>query len=476
MSRYATLISLFIIFSVCTVAFAADARFAGMGNLKYIFEDDYNALDLYDFAGIASGFLTNDSISSTVYRTSVRRQHWEQESLTYVAIGQAIPRRLTEYGPIEAVSFYAEIPEFDLVPSEFVYESRRTETEYDHFGRERKPQAYGVTVGYSILSRDFEAVNGHDIVKTPSFAYVYAKPVSEKVDLGFTLDMFYGTFSSADNSDQMSLWPFGGGVALNYNDRYVTFGAGLDYRYSSFSYKHTWDGGQYKETFGGHALSPMTGILLNILNVKWITAVNYKYVALGGSSAGRDLGDVNINAYNGRTQILYAPAPLRLTGFGEYDHNTPVYTDDGGNTWFETAYTDITAGAGLGVVLNRILVGIEGVYCYDRTENRELEETLRADCIAAKCGAEFVPVTGLSMRAGYNYMQSDPDLDDLLDSSDKVITNAVTVGLGVTAMVQTRIDIAYSYQWSTTDVLPDERITDHVVTFYFKYGVTTSKY
>lgn len=456
--------------------FAADARFAGMGNLSYLFQDDYHALDLYDFAGIASGFLKNDSISSTVFRTSVMRQHWEQESLTYVAIGQAIPRRLTEYGPVEAVSFYADIPEFDLVPCEFVYESRRMQTDYDPFGRELKPQAYGVALSYSTLSRDFKAVDGHDIVRTPSFAYVYAKPVSEKVDLGFSLDMFYGTFSSADNSDQVSLWPYGGGIGLSYNDRHVTLGINLDYHYSTFNYKHTWESGQNKEKFGGHAFSPIAGILVDIANFKWIAAGNYKYVALGGSSGGRDLGDVNINAYNGRTQILYKPAPLVITGFGEYDHNTPVYTDEGGSTWFETSYTDVRSGAGIGVELDQIAVGIEGTYCYDRTEDRELEETLRANCFTAKCGAEFVPVPGFSVRAGYNYVRSDPDLDDILDISDKVITNAVTTGLGVTAMAQTRIDIAYSYQWSTTDVLPDERITDHVVTFYFRYGLTTSRY
>jgi hypothetical protein len=458
------------------MVFAADARFAGMGNLEYIFEDDYHALDLYDFAGIASGFLKNDSISSTVFRTSVLRQHWEEESLTYVAIGQAIPQRLTEYGPVEAVAFYADIPEFNLVPCECIYESRQTQTEYDHFGREQKPHAYGVAVGYSILSRDFETVNGHDIVRTPSFAYVYAKPVSEKVDLGFTLDMFYGTFSSADNSDHMSLWPFGGGIGLNYNEKHVTFGVNLDYHYTSFTYKHVWEGGQYKETFGGHALSPMVGILVSMSDVKWIAAGNYKYVALGGSSGGRDLGDVNINAYNGRTQILYAPAPFRITGFGEYDHNTPVYTDEGGSTWFETAYTDVTGGAGLSVKFNQIMVGIEGTYCYHRTDDRQLEETLRSDCMAAKCGVELAPVTGFAVRAGYNYVQSDPDLDDILDVSDKLITNAITAGLGVTAMAPARIDIAYSYQWSATDVLPDERITDHVVTFYFQYGLTTSRY
>ena len=45
------------------VGYTSNARFMGMGNLTFLFQDDYQKLDLYDFAGISAGFLQNDDVS-----------------------------------------------------------------------------------------------------------------------------------------------------------------------------------------------------------------------------------------------------------------------------------------------------------------------------------------------------------------------------------------------------------------------------
>lgn len=476
MSRHCTFISLFIVLSTYMVAFAANARFAGMGNLSYIFQDDYNALDLYDFAGIASGFLMNDTTSSTVLRGSLLQQRWEQDSLTYLAIGQAIPQQLTEYTPVHAVSFYAVIPEFDLVPCEFVYESRRTRVEYDKYGSKVKPRAYGVSLGYSQLSRDFEEVEGKDVVRTPSLFLAYAKPLSEKVDFGFTADGFYGMFSSADNRDKATLRPLGGGIGFSYRSKLVELGINVDYHYPSFSYEHTWEGGEFRENYGGHALSPALCILTYDRYFRWISTVNYKWVTLNGSANGNDIGDLDITGFAWKTQVLFATELFRLTGFVQYDYNKPLYTDDDMDTIFETAYKGLTVGAGAGVSGERLHFGLEGEYYYARSDDLLWNSVLRSMKLAGKCGAEFVIVPEFLLRLGYNYAERDSALGEFPNITDNLITNVITGGVGINALARTRIDIAYGYQWTTTEALPDERITDHVLTLYMKHTWSRDRY
>lgn len=476
MSRHSTFISLFVMFSVTTAAFASDARLAGMGNLEYIFEDDYHALDLYDFAGIASGFLMNDSTSSTALRGSLLQQRWEQASLTYLSIGQAIPQRLTEYTPVDAISFYAVIPEFDLVPCEFTYESRRTQTDYDHFGRELKPQAYGISIGYSQLSRDFEQEEGKDVVKTPSLFYTYARPLSEKVNFGFTVDGFYGMFSSADNRDKATLRPLGGGIGLSYKNELIEFGINVDYHYPSYSYTHTLSDGEYKENFGGHALSPVLCILLYDKYFRWISAVNYKWVGLNGSADGSDIGDLDINGFAWKTQVLFASEPFRLTGFVRYDYSKPLYTDEDMDTLFETAYKGLKVGAGAGASGERLRFGLEGDYYYTRSDNRVWNSVQRSEKLTGKCGAEFAIAPEFLLRLGYNHTEYDSIVGEFPYVTANLITNVITGGLGINVLPRTRIDIAYGYQWTTTEALPDETITDHVLTLYVKRTWSRDRY
>lgn len=121
----------FIFVLLFNMGYAGDVRFSGMGNLSFIFQDDFHKLDLYDFAGISAGFFSNDSISFVGLRASGLKESWEKDSLTYLAIGQAIPQRLTDYAPVEAVSFYEVIPQFNLVPCELIYVSSYNYGQFD---------------------------------------------------------------------------------------------------------------------------------------------------------------------------------------------------------------------------------------------------------------------------------------------------------------------------------------------------------
>lgn len=469
MSRYHRFVPLLIVFSICTISLSANARFAGMGNLSYLFQDDYHALDLYDFAGISSAFLMNDTTSSTVLRGSLLQQQWEQDSLTYLAIGQAVPQRLTEYTPIQAISFYAVIPEFDLVPCEFTYESRRTRLEHNKYGRKLKPVAYGVSFGYSQLTRDFEVVEGKDVVRTPSLFLAYAKPLSEKIDFGFTADGFYGTFNSADNRDKATLSPLGGGIGFSYRNKLIELGINVDYHYPSFSYEHTWEGGEYKESFGGHAVSPALCILAYDKYFRWISTVNYKWVALSGSANGNDIGDLDITGFAWKSQVLFATELFRLTGFVQYDYNKPLFTDDDMDTLFETTYKGLKVGAGAGVSGKKLRFGLEGDYYYERSDDFLWHSVLRSMKLAGKCGVEIVIAPEFLLRLGYNYAERDSVLDESYNTADNPVTNVITGGIGINAFARTRIDIAYGYKWTTIEALPDERITDHVLTLFMKH-------
>ncbi len=461
----------FLTILLCNICIANDARFSGMGYLSLIFQDDFYRLDLYDFGGIPAGFLKNDTSSSVVLRASGLRQSWERDSLIYLAIGQAIPQRLIDYAPVEAVSFYELIPQFKLVPCEFIYASRRIEEAYDDWGNLLRPQAYGVYAGYSQLTHEFVDAGESDIVRTPSLSIIYSKAISHYIDFGLSSDGFYGLFNSADRQDKVTFLPLGGGLGVSYNRESVSFGVNAEYHYPMFDYTHTMSsGGKYSEDFSGHALSPSLGSLIRFANITWAGVFDYKWVSLSGSTGDADMGDLMINGYAAKTQLLYVPSFIRFTGFVQYDYKKPKYTTASDNIWFETAYTNMVLGGGAGVTLRQIEAGIEGLYNYFRADDEIIEEAFRSSSILIKCGAELHLIENFFIRGGYNYSQIDPDLDDIIDTGDRTTVNTITGGLGINFLRNTRIDIAYNYKWATTDLDPDERITDHIIFLYLKYA------
>ena len=135
--------------------YASDARFAGMGNLTFILEDDLHKLNLYDFAGISAGLLKADSFPSVMLRASGLKEVWQKDSLTYLAIGQAIPQKLADYAPVEAIAFYEVIPQFPTVPVELIYTSPQLKETYDDWGNLKAPQSWRIYAGYSQLMRGY---------------------------------------------------------------------------------------------------------------------------------------------------------------------------------------------------------------------------------------------------------------------------------------------------------------------------------
>lgn len=449
-----------IVFSV-TVGQSSQTRFAGMGALSFVFQDYFNRLDLYDFAEMPAGFFRHDSVSNVVLRGSGLRESWELDSLVYLSIGQAIPQKLIDYAPVEAVSFYDVIPQFDLVPCEIIYRSSRHESTYDYFGNPRKPQAWGVNVGYSQLQREFRDDGTSDAIRTPSFSFVYSRPLFEGFDFGLAGDGFYGAYNSPDSEEKITLMPFGGGGGISYNSAIVTVGLNGDYHYASFSY----DGTLGSEKFSGHAIAPSIGSLVRFANFIWVGAFDYRWVNLAGTANGEDMGELKITGYSTKTQILFSRHFARVAGFVKYDSKKPIYTDESGDIWFETAYDSYDFGGGCGIVISQINAGFEGLYRYRLADDLNSEQIVKSNSVILRCGAEFSFVENLFVRGGYIFDAFDPDLD--LDS-DKTMTNTVTAGFGLNFFENTRIDIAYNYKWMKTDLDPDERVTDHVVFVYFE--------
>jgi hypothetical protein len=458
------------IFLLITTGYANQARFAGMGDMSFLFQDYFNRLDLYGFAHIPAGFFRHEANSNFVLRGSYLNESWELDSLTYTAIGQAIPQKLTDYAPVEAVYFYDIIPQFDIVPCEIIYRSSRHDETYDYFGNLKSPQAWGVNLGFSQLHREFLDSDVSENVRTPSFGFVYSRSLFEKLDFGLAGDGFYGIYNISDSDEKITLMPFGGGGGISYNTDAVAIGLNADYHYASFKY----DGLFGSETFSGHALAPTLGSQVKFSDLVWVGAFDFRWVDLNGSANGYDVGELKITGYTARTQVLFSPSILRLAGYAEYDSKKPVYNDDSGTPWFETTYKSFDLGGGCGIAMARLNTGIEALYEYMTTEDLlVLGVPLNSNAVILKAGAEFSFVKNICLRGGYIYDTHDPNLDV---SSDKSMSNTVTAGLGLKISGRTRIDIAYNYKWMNTDPVPDERVTDHIVFLFFNQTLVENEF
>lgn len=448
------------------ISYAGNARFMGMGNLTFLFQDDYQKLDLYDFAGISAGFLENDGISSFGLRGSGLREEWQRDSVVYWAFGQSLPKRLVDYVSIGAVNFYDFLPQLRLTPNEFFYESRRLDSEYGAFGEAQAPQAWGIAGGYSWMTIIF-AGDTHSI-STPALDIVYSRSFSDDYTYGITFDGFYGSYNHEDLYTA-SFLPLGGGLSASYNSGSFDVGINAEYHYPMFSVESPFG----SESFNGHAISPSLGAVVKMKDIIWATALHYRWMNLSGSYAGRDIGDVMFNAYTAKTQIMFTPGYLHFSVFGKFDNSVPTYIDQYDNTDFELLYRDYIFGGGAGIELANVLVGIEGVYLSNRLEDRVAEDTLESTSLNFRVGAEFGIIINLCGRIGYGYNQVDLDYQDSIYTLN---TNVVTGGLGIDLLPRTRIDLAYNYKWTTSEVDPDEKVTDHIVFLYLKHTIVADRY
>jgi len=447
-----------------TCSFAVDARFMGMGNLSFLFQDDYQRLDLYDFAGMPAGFFRNDTVSFAGLRGAVLRETWERDSVVYWSIGQALPERLQEYAPVQALGYYEFIPTFQTNPWELVYVSRRIETGYDYFGNKLSRQSWGFWGGYSRLSR---TVNDEtDAISTPAINLIYARPFSGRFDFGVAFDAFYGSYSAPGGTYGASLVPMGGGAGVSYNDARFNVGLNTEYHYLSFNFDTP---GFTDESFSGHAVAPALGAIVKIAGLTWANVLDYKWVGLAGLYGDTDLGDLTLEGYSAKTQLLYALHIFRVALFGAFDQQTPVYTDPGDEVDFETIYQNYVLGGGVGVTHGPALFGAEGFLQQMSTDDRVFEETVNGREWGMKVGLEVRPIREISLRGGFNYIKVDPDVD--MDG-DIAKTNTITCGFGFNAAGRTRFDIGYNYKQTKTDLDPDERVTDHVVFVYLKHVLT----
>jgi len=342
-----------------------------------------------------------------------------------------------------------------------VYESRRPEENYNQFGEMFEPQAWGLRLGYSQLERRIgEEI---DYLRTPSLYLVYAKPLSDNLKLGISGDGFYGVYSSQDNTDKVTLSPFGGGGGISYNNGILALGMNLEYHYPIFKY----EGPLADEQFSGHAVSPVFGALLAFSNIKWSSALSYRWVKLNGSSDGNSIGSLKIKGYSAKSVFRMSSYFLRAAGFFEYHNNRPLYIDENDSIWFETGYSSYRFGGGLGISLTRLTAGFEGRYGRSESDDRVAGTVRRSSEYGVRIGAELEVVREFFLRGGYNYSEFDPDLENSNGTNDHTVTNILTCGFGINLFADSRIDFAYNYKQSHL-MLTDERVTDHIFFIYLK--------
>jgi hypothetical protein len=450
------------------VLFCMDARFAGMGNLSYLFEDDFNRLNLYDYADFSSCFFRCDTTSSIAVRGSGLHERWQEDSLSYVSIGQAIPAKLMDFAPVEAAVFYRDVPQFELIPNQLVYRSRRLRDERDHFGNVKKTQSYCLYAGYSQMDLTELRTDETESVKTPSGRIVFSKPLSKQLDLGISADAFYGYYRNHDASDKITLLPIGGGGGLSYHRENINVAMDVEYHYPMFKYQ-----GEYgSESFNGHAVTPRIGSVIEIAQLTWISVIDYRWLSLKGKADGNEMGTLDLDGYGARTRLLFAPNFMRYAGFGEYRRRNPVYTDENEDIWFDTAYSVYSFGGGAGMVMGVVSAGCEAEYNYSLEDDIENETQRKGTDMRIRLGGEFETNARILIRAGFNYSKADPDLDF---EANSITTSAVTGGFGTRIVQGMVVDLAYNYQWETSENDPDERVTDHIVYLYLSHILKQNK-
>jgi len=457
----------FVLVILCAIGYGIEARSAGMGNLSLLFPDDFHRYDLYDYASIPAALMWNDTTTFTAIRLSGLQETWRHDSLRYLAIGEAFPRKLIDNTPLQAISYiYNALPVFNMSPADFVYSSSKTKETSGDFGNTKKPQAWRFYGNYGMLNQTRLGDSLTSRIKTPGFSFAYAKPVSKTLNYGLSGDLFYSSFTSGDGDDKATLLPIGagGGIALNKSN--ISAGINVEYHYPMFKYSETWGTNTYSESFKGHAATPSVGAILKSGPVTWASTVHYTWMSLSGTSEGEDVGDVMITGYSGTTTVLISRGLIRGAVFGRYDTRTPKYTDETSNEWFKMTYTDLNGGAGVGMSQGKISAGFEGIVLQGQINDNLDNTSFKNRDLTGKAGVEYSIIKGLCARAGFNYGIYDPDLDG---SGDKITSQSITGGFGVIALPGMRLDIAYNYRTATTETDPDEKITDHIVLLYFKY-------
>ncbi|MEO0129954.1 MAG: hypothetical protein ABIL02_06925 [candidate division WOR-3 bacterium] len=460
--------SFIFLLCIAVIGYASDARFAGMGNLEFILQDDLHKLNLYDFAGISAGLLKADPFASVMLRGSGLKEIWQKDFLTYFALGQAIPEKLAQYAPIEAVSFYEVIPQFPVVPCEFIYTSPQLKETYDEWGNLKPPQSWRVYGGYSQITRGYLGDTLSDRIKTPAFSGVFSSPISKSFDYGLGGDLFYAMYNSADNEDKGTLFPPGCGGGVVYNKPNLNLGLNIEYHYPMFEFKETWGEVTHSTKFSGHSASPVLGSAVNLNKIAWLTALDYKWLSLAGKYDTSHIGNIKMTGYTVKTIALVAPDFARLAVSGEYNSRSPAYFDDDGDTLFDMGYRNYIIGVGAGKEIKNFTIGLEGVYRYNFLNDRLQDSSIAGNDYVIKLGLEFGLIKDFFIRGGYNYNQIDPNLDQ---TEDGMTFNTITGGLGLKFIKNIRIDLAYNYKFGKLKSDPEERITDHIGYLYFRYNL-----
>ena len=459
----------FLLIFSCFV-FGGDISLIAMGELSILFQDDFSQLNLYDFAKMPAGFLEDGSPSMFAIRASGLKEEWRLDSLvqtTYTAIGQAIPAILNDYVPTEAISFYEEIPQFSLIPCEFIYTSKTAGDTYSEFGELIKPQAWGLSGGYSQLSRGYPGIDSVDMVKTYAGTLIYSRPLSSNFDWGVIADGFYGRYNAMDGLEKATLMPVGGSGGISFGNNIVSLGANLEYYYPNFRYESGSPGNEFTEEFSGHAISPSCAGIIDFKNGVWANLLTYKLVTLNGVADTARIGTLKLKAFSNKTQVLLKHAFLRVAVALAYETKTPLFIESNNDTVFNTNYTSIVTVQGLGIETPPIKLGVEATYANRTTtsyldDDMALSEPSREYIL--RLGGEYELFNGFFWRCGYNFDQIN-QANDGYGYEDKVISHKIASGLGLNLNKKFRIDIAYNYKTTkfiSPMVINEQKTTDHV--------------
>lgn len=409
--------SLFFIFILFSGMFATPLRIIGMGSLDLIVEDESNRINLFDYGGNIAGLYEDEmgsSIETYVTYGTIRNSDLNgprDPQITYW--GDNIPTDIMFLGfntaslegiPVGAVCTY-RMSEGYAFSGAGAYSCRKSKFEISEFNE-------SMPMGVVIVSRDFGK---------------YAAGLSggySKLTL---------TWSPYDTKYYETLVDIKGGLATRLSPMLnIGISGGItipEVRARGSNYESSGNGNAFSGGF--QSIVRVSGLL------KSGTRINY----LNGK-LDWDMDKMRVTDLDFDTRLLFSSIlfPLKVGASFNYKRTHRVYNSIS-ILEYDVSFSVTNFGIGVSYATPFLTPGIQyNLYNKTSTDNLDNGESTNSSKWDVRFGGE-VPLTIITLRAGYIIAKEDPDTDRENDESK---SRSITLGAGIQFPLQPfKIEVAY---------------------------------
>lgn len=409
------------------------ARFSSMGGLWYLFQDDFNQLNLYDFSHISSALFRDDSLS--YFYGNFSGFYESEDTIKYYSIGKGFPKLVEEILTHELINIFSETPFFKTYPFQIIYSYRKTEF-FSGF-EESPPFATELIAEYSYLSKKDEITLYKENLHAPSVEVVYSRPYSENIFFGGKINSFYARYKGMiEDTVDAYLFPIGGAVSGCYIGEVIQTGIDVNYNYAMFEFENK--DTQWKEKFSGHLIFPTFSLILTLHRLKWLNSVCYAWSELKNEENREE--KIGTNNYSLNTLFFFNFSPFKLFSGFTWSSKTPKY--EGIDTLFKTEYNFYTLLLGTGIEFQKYKIGVELYYDILRRTDKINDSTSNGFHMELRFGNELQIFQNTFLRLGTRYEYLEPDKGT---KDDEMKIFSFSSGIGLTPLTKLRIDLGIIY-------------------------------